>query len=98
MIVRIVKMEFYPENVSEFLSIFETVKENIRTFKGCLHLELLQGTPDDSIFFTYSKWNDTKALEEYRNSELFKSVWIPTKKLFRCKAQAWSTSLINNNH
>ena len=95
MIVRIVKMEFYPENVSGFLTIFEAVKEEIRNFEGCLHLDLLQNTHDDSMFFTYSKWSDEQALEKYRNSELFKSVWIPTKKLFRCKAQAWSTKIID---
>ncbi len=91
MLTRIVKMEFHPENVSEFICNFDAVKDKIKNFEGCTHVELLQDKNDSCIFFTYSKWKDEQALNKYRNSELFQSVWARTKKLFRCKAQAWST-------
>jgi hypothetical protein len=95
MLTRIVKMEFNPENISEFKTNFEQVKHKIRAFKGCKKLMLLQDDANPSIFFTYSQWENPESLENYRNSALFLEVWSNTKKLFRSKAQAWSTSVIH---
>jgi heme-degrading monooxygenase HmoA len=39
---------------------------------------------------TYSIWENTDALENYRKSDLFKEVWSQTKMLFAAPAQAWS--------
>ena len=83
MFTRIVKMEFEPEHINEFLHSFEQVKNKIRSFDGCLFLELYQDKNDPSVFFTYSRWENEKALESYRNSSLFKEVWGNTKPLFQ---------------
>ena len=88
-------MEFAEENISSFLDNFETVKEKIRNFPGCLFLELYRDNNDETIFFTYSKWQDDIDLENYRNSQLFKEVWATTKAMFRSKAQAWSVDTIH---
>lgn len=40
--------------------------------------------------FTLSHWESEENLEQYRQSELFKSTWAKTKVLFREKAQAWT--------
>ena len=40
MFTRIVKMEFKSEEVINFLSKFDIVKEKIRAFEGCTFLEL----------------------------------------------------------
>jgi autoinducer 2-degrading protein len=90
MFTRIVKMEFQEDKVAQFLANFETVKQNIRTFKGCMHLELWRDKNQLTIFFTYSKWEKESDLENYRNSELFKGVWATTKPMFASKAVAWS--------
>ena len=45
-------------------------------------LELYQDKNNPEIFFTYSYWDKEEDLEHYRNSELFKNVWIQTKKYF----------------
>lgn len=92
MFTRIVKMEFQEDKIETFLNNFEMVKSKIRNFKGCEHLELWNDKNDATIFFTYSKWNDVSDLENYRNSELFKSIWATTKPMFRTKATAWSVS------
>jgi heme-degrading monooxygenase HmoA len=42
------------------------------------------------VFFTYSYWETEQDLENYRNSELFDTVWSFTKKLFNDKPEAWS--------
>ncbi len=90
MFVRIVKMSFHTEKITEFEAIFETKKELIRANKGCLLLELYQDKNNPEIFFTYSYWDKEEDLENYRNSELFKKVWTQTKTLFNDKPEAWS--------
>ena len=90
MFTRIVKMEFKSEEVVNFLSKFDIVKEKIRTFDGCAFLELYQDKNNKNIFFTYSKWERESDLENYRTSDIFKSVWATTKPMFRSKSKAWS--------
>lgn len=88
--IRIVKMTFDPTKVDEFLNNFNQVKEKIRGFDGVEHLELLNDKNNTNIYFTYSTWKSEKHLNNYRHSELFKSVWAVTKPLFIEKAEAWS--------
>lgn len=90
MIVRIVKMTFRPESVGTFQELFVGWKPKIRSFPGCEHLELLHAIEDPRIFFTYSHWTGPEALEAYRNSEVFASVWPTVKSLFDAKAEAWT--------
>jgi len=92
MFTRIVKMEFKSDKVPNFLKSFGLVKEKIRTFDGCSHLELYQDKNDPAIFFTYSKWEKESDLMNYKASNLFRNVWATTKPLFRSKAQAWSVN------
>jgi heme-degrading monooxygenase HmoA len=91
MLIRIVRMTFRPEAVSAFLENFESNKHLIRNFPGCKHLELWQDHSEKNIFVTYSHWESEEALNKYRDSELFKSVWSFTKALFSEKPQAFST-------
>ncbi len=90
MIIRIVKMTFKPEMVSDFLMLFEANKNLISSFEGCSFLELLSDKNNSNTYFTYSKWDDEKYLEAYRNSALFEKVWGKTKVLFAEQPEAWS--------
>jgi len=90
MFVRIVKMTFQEDKVSEFLQNFNSVKDKIRNVNGCRLLELYRDKDNPSIFFTYSYWEREQDLENYRLSELFTGVWAVTKPLFAQKAEAWS--------
>lgn len=83
-------MTFQPDEVTNFLNIFNASKSLIRNMEGCAHLELLNDINTANIFFTYSHWNSENDLNNYRNSELFESVWGKTKVLFAAKAEAWS--------
>lgn len=83
-------MEFEEELVPSFLKIFAASRESIRSFPGCMHLQLLQGESDSCVFFTYSHWEKLDDLDRYRNSELFRGVWRKTRKLFRAAPRAWS--------
>jgi len=90
MFVRIVKMGFIPEKVETFLSDFDAIKYKVRGFEGCLFLELYRDKSNTNQFFTYSYWENEQALENYRNSDLFKGVWDNTKQYFNQKPEAWS--------
>ena len=85
-------MTFIPEKVEAFKTLFDSQSHNIRAFKGCQHLELLQEINKSNIFFTYSFWDAPKYLEQYRQSDLFNGVWSATKKLFIAKPEAWSVN------
>ena len=90
MLIRIVKMTFREESTGEFIAIFEDSKEQIRSFKGCLYLELLREKAEGPLFFTYSIWQDQQSLSNYRNSQLFEETWAKTKVLFTAKPDALS--------
>ena len=96
MLLRVVRMTFQPESVDAFLENFEKNKNSIRNFPGCSHLELWQDFSEKNIFVTYSHWESEEALNKYRDSELFKSVWSFTKALFSEKPQAFSTKKIQD--
>ena len=96
MFVRIVKMRFHLNKIELFLINFDEVKKNIRNFEGNRLLELYQDKNDPQLFFTYSYWEKESDLENYRNSELFKSIWSYTKTLFCDKPEAWSVDKIDS--
>ena len=97
MIQRLVKMTFQEDKIEDFLINFHKNKEKIRAFEGCKHLELWNDKKDPRIYFTYSIWTSEDALNMYRSSELFGSVWKRTKVFFSEKAQAWSVDQIFKN-
>lgn len=90
MINRIVRMSFVPEKVEDFIKVFESSKNQIAAFEGCMGLTLLRDSKEPNVLFTYSYWQSEDHLNKYRFSELFKSTWAQTKVLFNTKPQAWS--------
>lgn len=90
MLIRIVDMEFLPENRETFLAVFEEAKFKISAFAGCTHVELLEDQQNPNRMLTYSHWESIDALENYRHSALFKSTWAKTKVLFSRKPSAHS--------
>jgi len=95
MIKRIVRLSFRKEEIDNFKQIFLNSKLKIKAREGCHHLELWQDTDAPNVFFTYSYWDDQAALDAYRHSELFGTVWAKTKKLFDDKPQAWSVKVLD---
>ncbi len=90
MLIRIVKLYFKQEHIEAFKKILESTADRIREFEGCTHMEGYQQNDNPQVFFTYSHWDNEQALNNYRNSEFFKSVWSKTKILFQEKPEAWS--------
>ncbi len=96
MITRIVKMNFKASEIDNFLIIFNQSKNEIRNMPGCNHLELWNSQTEATVFYTYSIWDSENDLNNYRNSELFQSVWPATKALFAIKAEASSLNVLFN--
>lgn len=96
MITRIVKMNFKASEIENFLTIFNQSKNEIRNMPGCNHLELWNSQTDATVFYTYSIWDSENDLNNYRNSELFQSVWPATKALFASKAEASILNVLFN--
>ncbi|GAA4301484.1 antibiotic biosynthesis monooxygenase family protein [Nibribacter koreensis] len=90
MLIRIVRMTFQEDKVEEFLAIFHASKHQIAAMPGCHGVELLQDYHQPNIYHTYSTWESDQALNQYRQSTLFGTVWKPTKALFSAPAQAFS--------
>lgn len=85
-------MTFRSEDIEIFTSIFNQYKDKIRGAEGCVHLELLQQTDEPWVFFTYSKWENEKFLDQYRYSTTFAQVWPQVKVLFAAPAEAWTVN------
>ena len=96
MITRIVKLSIKAENKQKLIALFLNYKNKIILSEGCLSVELLQDKNDENTFFTYSKWENNEALENYRSSELFAIIWPKVKLLFNLKAQAWTVSKLES--
>jgi heme-degrading monooxygenase HmoA len=94
MIARIVKMTFNEGFEEKFLDIFNNSCDEIRASEGCEGLILYRDEHNTSIFFTYSFWNSHDALNNYRESMLFKTTWAATKVLFADKPEAYSLSAV----
>lgn len=90
MIIRIVRMYFKPEEINNFLEIFNQVEPKISSFKGCIKVKLLSDFENPNCLLTYSEWNSNEDLQLYRSSELFKNTWSITKILFAKPPQAFS--------
>ncbi|MFL2663860.1 MAG: putative quinol monooxygenase [Crocinitomicaceae bacterium] len=90
MLVRIVKLTFKEEALSEFYREFETHKNNIASFPGCRGMKLLKGIDNPTVIMTYSHWDDKEALNKYRESDLFSGLWTKIKPMFGNKPEAWS--------
>jgi quinol monooxygenase YgiN len=87
---RLVCLVFREEAVEEFLSLFAKVREAIRQQPGCLYLALWQDRTDPRVILTFSQWTGPEALENYKQTLLFKDTWARTKSLFEEPPQAWS--------
>jgi quinol monooxygenase YgiN len=90
MLIRIVRMNFRPDKITDFRVIFDESKHKIRAMAGCQHLELLQDLDQSNVLMTYSYWDSTEALNAYRHSDVFADTWARTKALFADKPLAYS--------
>ena len=84
------KIKLKPGSSEAFSKLFRKSEAAIVAQPGCRSLELLHATGDPDLVFTFSRWENEEALQEYRASGLFLSTWTEVKKLFSDKAEAWT--------
>lgn len=90
MITRIVRMKVAPENVTTFQNYFKESFTKIRNFSGCCELSLHTDINDKGVVITFSRWESEAHLNDYRDSDVFKSTWEKVKPLFITKPEAFS--------
>ncbi len=83
-------MTFQETKIDNFKDLAMTIKDRIRNFPGCEHLDLLQDNSESNIFFSYSYWQSEDALNEYRKSDFFRQTWSKTRQWFSAKPEAWT--------
>jgi len=89
-IVRLVRLSLRPDALEAFQELFAASCDTIRQFPGCMRLELLEDVEAPAVRTTYSLWESVEALDAYRQSAYFKSVWRQTKPMFAAPAVAHS--------
>lgn len=94
MITRIVKLEFEADRIDDFLQYFETIKQVVNNFPGCLGMKLYQDLSNPNIIMTYSHWLSTEDLENYRNSGEFGEIWPKIKPWFADRPEAWTVKCV----
>ncbi|MCB9189201.1 MAG: antibiotic biosynthesis monooxygenase [Flavobacteriales bacterium] len=90
MITRLVKLTISEDKIQEFERIFVSNQDKISKFPGCVSVKVLRDINQPNVYFTYSIWKSEEAINNYRKSELFGSIWPNAKKTFCEKPEAWS--------
>lgn len=98
MLIRIVRMTFSPDTVNDFLDQFDDTAPRIRRFSGCHHLELWRDADTPHVCTTCSHWDNTEALNHYRDSDLFKTTWAQVTPLFTDRPEAHSYNIARPAH
>lgn len=90
MITRIVRLSIREDKEEEFLRYFREREMAINHFTGCREVRIYRDSIEKAVFFTVSIWENESALQQYRNSELFKETWKFVKSLFKDAPVAYS--------
>lgn len=102
MLVRLVQLEIQKEQTDLFLKLFAEHQQIILKNDGCISLQLLQEDGKPNHVATLSHWISEKYLNQYRNSEFFKTLWSKVKPLFAspakaCSYQIWESNMPTND-
>ena len=90
MVIRIVRLTIQQEQVAVFKNYFSTTQAQIRSFPGCKYVSLHHDANQPEVMITFSKWESENDLENYRNSDLFKTTWAKVKPLFSAAPSAFT--------
>ena len=90
MLVRIVKLTLNEDSLDFFFKEFNNNKAEIVNFPGCRGMKMLQDIKHKGTVMTYSHWDNEKALNDYRESDVFSALWNNIKTHFTERPEAWS--------
>jgi len=90
MLIRLVRLTLKPASVASFQEKFTVMAPKIRQVSGCHRLNLWMDITSNHIITTYSEWDSESSLNNYRESDLFKTNWALVKPMFAAPAIAHS--------
>jgi quinol monooxygenase YgiN len=93
-LTRVVRLTLAHQHIEDFKQIWIAHKSGIANMQGCLSLQAYQDHKEPHIFFTISRWENEHALDNYRYSDYFKTLWSTVKPMFTAKAMAHSLTPI----
>ena len=97
MLHRIVKLTFTPAGLEALEQVLAKAAARVRTREGCLHMHMMRSDEEPGLIFTYSLWRDAGALDAYRHSEAFQTMWGTIKPHFAARPEAHSLRLANGS-
>jgi hypothetical protein len=83
-------MHFTDEGSELFLELFKKHRVAMASVEGCHSLEMFSVADKPFSYATISKWESATHLENYRQSELFNTIWKKIKPTFASKAEAFT--------
>ncbi|MBE9467115.1 MAG: antibiotic biosynthesis monooxygenase [Bacteroidetes bacterium] len=90
MITRIIKFRIAPANTDVFKQFIALIKKDFSTIKGCKNREILNDKEDKDVYFMYTIWESEFKLNQYRKSELNKTLWTKLNQWSVKEPQAWT--------
>jgi quinol monooxygenase YgiN len=87
-------MTFMESRIDDFMDLEKSICRDIRRFKGCRHLEILQDIHNRCVFFSYSHWESESDLEDYRRADFFKETWATLCRWFREAPETWTLKIL----
>ena len=88
--MRIVGLPVHVDREAELQSGFDDAYPRLRELAGCAHLALVRDANDGLEYLTLSLWTSHEALDAYRKSSLFASIWPRIRSTLR--AEPWARS------
>jgi len=97
MILRVVKMELIETKIGLFERFMSNLKDEKLRQEGCLHHDIFCDKDNNSIYFSYTIWNNEKSLKKYKKSELFKVVSQTIRSFCVKEPLAWTVENVFNS-
>jgi len=94
MITRIIKFKIEPVNADDFKQFIASIKDDFSTIKGCKNMEILNDKEDKDVYFMYTIWDTEFKLNQYRKSEINKTLWSKLQEWSKKEPQAWTVENI----
>jgi len=93
MITRIIKLTS-KVSADEFMAYMNEIIPELNAMDGCSQVEVLRGKINENIFFIYTIWKNSKALNKFRDSQFNQVFWNKLNEMSESRPQVWSVENI----
>lgn len=76
--------------LADFQQLMLTLNNEIRCVDGCKHLEVLNDKADNLTIFSMAIWESEKAIDKYKKTDLYKTVWKQLNEYIAGEPHIWT--------